>query len=71
MSDEQIATMKARAAADQLREGIKDIAALTHAYYVSLVESGFHVKEALSLTMDWHRAFWAAQFARSKTEQDD
>lgn len=69
MTDDELATMKARAAIDQLREGVKDISALTFAYFRSLVDAGFSVKEAMALTMDWHRIFWTMQFEQGKREK--
>jgi hypothetical protein len=69
MTDEELAAMKTRAAIDQAREQVKDIAGLTYGYFRSLVEAGFSAKEALALTGEWHRIFWAMQFENGKREK--
>lgn len=50
-AEEQIARMKA--AFDQAKEGLKEIASSLFTYYVALKSEGFTEEEAFALVMAW------------------
>lgn len=60
------ALAKLRAAADQARAGLSEIAEMLASYYLALQEKGFNSEEAFGLVLDYQR-----QLMSALSEQDD
>ena len=66
---EQLAAL--RAATDQWKEGIKELAGVIGAYFVALVELGFERAEALQLTLSYQSIFLAAVMLGQQSPEEE